>query len=78
MGFLENTFHPDRKRQQNWRQFSSEVGGIFTSEGASGDDEIHIPFMDHRITVSANLGKIDDMRQSQRLGWRWCWRSHSV
>ena len=53
MGFLENTFHPDRKRQQNWRQFSSEVGGIFTSEGASGDDEIHIPFMDHRITVDA-------------------------
>ncbi len=54
MGFLENTFHPDRKRQQNWRQFSSEVGGILISEGASGGDEIHIPFMDHRITVSTN------------------------
>ena len=54
MGFLENTFHPDRKRQQNSRQFSSEVGGIFISEGASGGDEIHIPFMDHRIIVSTN------------------------
>ncbi len=52
MGFLENTFHPDQKRQQNWRQLSSEVGGILISEGASGGDEIHIPFMDHRITVS--------------------------
>ena len=52
--FLESTFHPDRKRQQNWRQFSSEVGGIFISEGASGGDEIYIPFMDHRITVSTD------------------------
>jgi len=54
LGFFENTLDPDLKRQENWRQFSSEVRGIFVSEGASGGDEIHIPFMDHRITVRAN------------------------
>ncbi len=54
MGFLGTTLDPDLKRQENWRQFSSEVRGIFVSEGASGGDEIHIPFMDHRITVRAN------------------------
>ncbi|MCH7735932.1 MAG: hypothetical protein IH872_00870 [Chloroflexi bacterium] len=52
MGFIENAFHPDRKRQEIWRTFSHEVGGIFISEGVSGGDEIHIPFMGHRITVS--------------------------
>jgi len=28
------------------------VRGIFVSEGDSAGDEVHIPFMDHRITVS--------------------------
>ena len=53
MGFLSNALHPDRKRQENWRQFSGVVGGILVSEGESGGDEVHIPFMDHLITVSA-------------------------
>ena len=53
MGFIENALHPDRKRQENWRHFSSEVGGIFLSEDASGGDKVHIPFMGHRITLSA-------------------------
>ena len=52
MGFIENTLHPDRKLQKNWRQFSSEVGGTFVSEGATGSDEVHIPFMDYRIALS--------------------------
>ena len=32
--------------------FSREVGGTFIFGGVSGGDEIHIPFMGHRITVS--------------------------
>ncbi len=53
MGFIENALHPDRKRQENWQRFSREVGGTFISEGPSGGDEVHIPYMGHRITVSA-------------------------
>ena len=52
MGFIENTLHPDRKRQENWRRFGNEVGGIFIVEGVSGSDEVHIPFMDHRVQLS--------------------------
>ena len=52
MGFIGNAFHPDRKRQENWRRFSNEVGGFFVTEGTSGGDEVHIPFMGHRIQVS--------------------------
>ena len=52
MGFIENTFHSDRKRQENWRRFSREAGGIFIVDGASGGGEVHIPFMGHRIKVS--------------------------
>ena len=52
MGFIENALHPDRKHQENWVTFSREVGGTFIFGGVSGGDEIHIPFMGHRITVS--------------------------
>ena len=52
MGFIENTFHPDRKREQNWRRFSHEAGGIFVVEGVSGGSEVHIPFMGHQIQLS--------------------------
>lgn len=52
MGFIENKLHPDRKHQDNWPQFASEVGGIFVAEGASGGDEIHIPYMDYHIALS--------------------------
>ena len=52
MGLIENALHPDRKRQQSWRQFSGEVGGTLVFDDASGCDEIHIPFMERRIRVS--------------------------
>ena len=52
MRIIENALHPDRKRQENWRQFCGDVDGTFISEGASGGDEIHIPFMEHWIRVS--------------------------
>jgi len=55
MGFIENTLHPDRKRQRHWRQFSNEVGGIYISEGDSVGDEVHIPFMGHRITLGMHI-----------------------
>ena len=55
MRFIENTLHPDRKRQQHWRQFSSEVGGIYISESDSVGDEVHIPFRGHRITLGMNI-----------------------
>lgn len=63
MGFIENTLHPDRKRQENWRRFSNEVGGIFIVEGVSGSDEIHIPFMDHRVQLST----LTDHRSSRTV-----------
>ena len=52
MGFIENALHPDRKRQENWQTFSSDVGGIFISEGPSSGYEVHIPFKGHQIIVS--------------------------
>jgi hypothetical protein len=52
MGLIDSARHPDRKRQENWQRFSREVGGTYISEGPSGGNEIHIPFMGHRITVS--------------------------
>ena len=51
MGLIESALHPDRKRQENWQRFSREVGGTYIFEGPSGGDEIHIPFMGHRLTV---------------------------
>ena len=53
MGFIENALHPERKRQENWQRFSSEVGGSFVSEGRSGGEEVHIPFKGHGIQVRA-------------------------
>jgi len=53
MGFIENALHPDRKRQESWRRFSDEAGGFVVSEGLSGRDEIHLPFMGYCIRVSA-------------------------
>ena len=52
MGLIDSARHPDRKRQENWQRFSREVGGTYISEGPSGGNEVHIPFMGHRITVS--------------------------
>ena len=52
MGLIDSARHPDRKRQENWQRFSREVGGTYISGGPPGGDEIHIPFMGHRITVS--------------------------
>ena len=80
MGFLENVLHPDRKRQENWRQFSGEVRGIFVSEGESGSGEVHIPFMGYRIQVSnktegcksrtvMTLGHANDELQVKIFGW---------
>lgn len=80
MGIIENTFHPERKREENWRAFSSEVGGDFTSEGMSGGMEITIPFMDHPIQLSTYVdGRVSrtvmvarhnaDDFQFRILGW---------
>ena len=52
MGLIDSARHQDRKRQENWQRFSREVGGTYISGGPPGGDEIHIPFMGHRITVS--------------------------
>jgi hypothetical protein len=55
MGFIDNALHPDRKRQEIWRRFSSEAGGFFVSDGESGGGEVHIPFMGRQINVGTKF-----------------------
>lgn len=80
MGFIGSAFHPDRKRQENWRRFSNEVGGFFVTEGESGGDEVHIPFMGYLIEVTnkndgrnsrtvMTLGHSGDEFQFKIYGW---------
>ena len=51
MGLIDSARHPDRKRQEKWQRFSRELGGTYISEGPPGGNEVHIPFMGHRITL---------------------------
>jgi hypothetical protein len=80
MGIIGNALHPYRKRQENWRRFSNEVGGVFVTEGQSGGEEVHIPFMGYRIEVSnktdgcntrtmMTLGHSSDEFQFRIFGW---------
>jgi|GEM_PF-947202 hypothetical protein len=80
MGFIGNAFHSDRKCQENWCRFSNEVGGFLVTEGESGGDEVHIPFMGYRIEVSnktdgrnsrtvMTLGHSSEEFQFKIFGW---------